>query len=324
MNLKEISEPINSHLYEFGKFYKKRLESNVSLLNIILKYINQKTGKRIRPVLVFLSAEASGGANERSYTGAAMVELLHTATLIHDDVVDKAGERRGLASINAEWNNKIAVLVGDYLLSQGLISATDTGEYEFLNSTSNAVKRMSRGELLSIDRSRNVTLDEDTYFSVISDKTASLLSACCEIGAISATDDKNIQKALKDYGEYLGIAFQIRDDIFDFVSKSSLIGKPTGNDIKEKKITLPLIYALKQVPEKQADKIIKKIKKGKAEKSDIKEIIEFTHEKGGIDYAEKIAKEYSDKAKDCLNILGDSSSKNSLIKLAEFVIMRES
>ncbi len=324
MNLKEISEPINHHLNEFGKFYKKRLESNVSLLNIILKYINQKTGKRIRPVLVFLSAEASGGANERSYTGAAMVELLHTATLIHDDVVDKAGERRGLASINAEWNNKIAVLVGDYLLSQGLISATDSGEFEFLNSTSNAVKRMSRGELLSIDRSRNVTLDEDTYFSVISDKTASLLATCCEIGAISATDSKDIQESLRDYGEYIGIAFQIRDDIFDFVSKSSLIGKPTGNDIKEKKVTLPLIYALKQVPEKQADRIIKKIKKGKTEKSEIKEIIEFTHEKGGIEYAESIAKEYSEKAKDCLNILEDSPAKESLIKLAEFVITRES
>jgi octaprenyl-diphosphate synthase len=324
MNLKEISQPINSHLTEFGKFYRKKLESNVSLLNLILKYINQKTGKRIRPVLVFLSAEATGGINERSYTGAAMVELLHTATLIHDDVVDKAKQRRGLASINAEWNNKIAVLIGDYLLSQGLISATETNEFQFLHSTSNAVKRMSRGELLSIDRTRNITLDEESYFSIISDKTASLLASCCEIGAISATEDKEIQNSLREYGENLGIAFQIRDDIFDFISKSSLIGKPVGNDIKEKKVTLPLMYALKQVTEKESDSILKKIKKGKLEKSEIKEIIKFTFDKGGIEYAENTAKRFSDKAKSNLDMLENTPAKESLLKLADFVITRES
>lgn len=324
MNLKDISAPINEHLSEFGKYYRKKLDSNVSLLNLILKYINQKTGKRIRPVLVFLSAEACGGINDRSYAGAAMVELLHTATLIHDDVVDKAQKRRGLASINAEWNNKIAVLVGDYLLSQGLITATDTNEFEFLHATSNAVKRMSRSELLSIDKTRNLTLDEDIYFSIISDKTASLLAACCEIGAISVTEDKDVRKHLKDFGENLGIAFQIRDDIFDFISRSSLIGKPVGNDIKEKKITLPLMHSLKQVSEKEADKIIKKIKKGNLEKSEIKSIIQFTHDNGGIEYAGEVAKEYADKAIKELDILPDSEAKESLIKLTEFVISRES
>lgn len=324
MNLKEISKPINIHLDEFNKFYKDKLNSNVSLLNLILRYINQKTGKRIRPVLVFLSAEACGGINKRSYTGASLVELLHTATLIHDDVVDKSQKRRGIASINAEWNNKIAVLVGDYLLSLGLITATESNEFDFLRATSNSVKRISKGELLSIDKTRSTQINEETYFNIIADKTASLLSACCEIGALSTSDNPDYHKAMKDYGEYLGIAFQIRDDILDYISKSSLLGKPVGNDIKEKKITLPLIYALNQTDNKTADKISKDIRKGKLKKSEIKDIINFAHDNGGIEYSTKKAEEFSQKAINAISFLEESDSKNSLIALTNFVIERES
>ena len=324
MNLKDITKPINEHLSEFNTYFNKQLQTKVSLLNIILKYITAKKGKQVRPVMVFLSAEICGGVNKRSYTAASLVELLHTATLIHDDVVDEASERRGLASINAKWNNKIAVLIGDYLLSQGLLIAVDNNEYQFLHVTSKAVKRMSEGELLSIDKSRSVDIDEETYFSIISDKTASLLSTCCEIGAISSTDDIEKQTALKNYGEYVGIAFQIRDDIFDYMSRSALIGKPVGNDLKEKKITLPLLYALKNNPGKEAAQSIKLIKRGKLKQSEIEFIIDFVVKSGGIDYSEKKALYYSDLAKNLLCIFPESEAKQSLLNFADFVLERKS
>ena len=221
------------------------MKSKVSLLDMIVSYLSKKKGKRIRPTLVFLSAEICGGSCERTYVGASLVELLHTATLIHDDVVDASSVRRGIASINAVWNNKIAVLVGDYLLGKGLLTAIDGGEFEFLKASSNAVRRMSEGELLQIQKSNEADLDEETYFKIISDKTASLMASCCEIGALSASADPAQHAALRDYGENIGIAFQIRDDIFDFSGSSKSIGKPVGNDLKEKKITLPLLFALR-------------------------------------------------------------------------------
>jgi octaprenyl-diphosphate synthase len=324
MNLKDITKPIKEHLNEFNTYFNKQLQTKVSLLNIILKYITAKKGKQVRPVMVFLSAEICGGVNNRSYIAASLVELLHTATLIHDDVVDEASERRGIASINAKWNNKIAVLIGDYLLSQGLLIAVDNNEFQFLHVTSKAVKRMSEGELLSIDKSRSVDIDEETYFSIISDKTASLLSTCCEIGAISSTDDIEKQTALKNYGEYVGIAFQIRDDIFDYMSRSALIGKPVGNDLKEKKITLPLLYALKNNPGKDADKSVKLVKRGKLKKSEIESIIDFVVNSGGIAYSEQKALEYSNQAKNLLEIFPDSEAKRSLINFADFVLDRKS
>jgi octaprenyl-diphosphate synthase len=292
-------------------------------LDLIVSYISKKIGKRIRPTLVFLSAEICGGVSERTFIGATLVELLHTATLIHDDVVDASSIRRGMASINAVWNNKIAVLVGDYLLGKGLLTAIDAGEFAFLQTSSNAVRRMSEGELLQIQKSNEYDLDEETYFRIISDKTASLMSSCCEIGAISATDAKEKQEAMRVYGESIGIAFQIRDDIFDYVGNSVAIGKPVGNDLKEKKITLPLINALSKADRSTSKEIIKMIKSGKISKSDIKKVVEFVKSRGGLEYAELKALEYRTSALKALDIFEDSEAKRSLINLTDYIIRRE-
>ncbi len=323
MNLAEITDPVLGHLEKFNTYFKAILQTKVSLLNLILKYVTSKKGKQLRPVLVFLAAQAAGGITQRAYSGAALVELLHTATLIHDDVVDEASERRGLASINAKWNNKIAVLVGDYLLSKGLISAIDAGENEFLSVISKAVKRMSEGELLSMDMSRTISVEEDIYFKIIADKTASLLSACCEIGSLSSSNNMEYREAMREYGESIGIAFQIRDDIFDYTSRSSLIGKPVGNDIKEKKVTLPLIYSLNNSTDKEKSAIIKLIKRGKLKKAEINSIIDFVNSKNGIQYAEMRAKEFTTIAKNSLGVFPESPAKASLLRFTEFVITRD-
>ncbi|KXK56913.1 MAG: Polyprenyl diphosphate synthase [Chlorobi bacterium OLB7] len=254
MDLSTISRPIEPHLKEFRKFFRESMNSKMLLLDTVVRYILRQKGKQVRPILVLLSAEVAGGTTRRAYVGATMVELLHTATLVHDDVVDEADERRGFPSINAVWKNKVAVLVGDYLLSRGLLVAVENKEYEFLGVTSEAVRRMSEGELLQIQKSRKLDIKEEEYFKIISDKTASLISTCCELGARSATDDPAAHHALRTYGEMVGIAFQIRDDIFDYVSTDAAIGKPTGNDLKEKKLTLPLIYSMNNAPRKEAKK----------------------------------------------------------------------
>ncbi len=322
MTIKEIGQPINKHLEEYNKYFKSLMHSDVALLNLVIQYITKKKGKQVRPVLVFLSAELCGGVNKRSYVGAAMVELLHTATLVHDDVVDEAAERRGMASINASWNNKIAVLIGDYLLGKGLLSAIDNNEFNFLHATSDAVRRMSEGELLQIQKSKDIDIDEATYFKIISNKTASLMASCCEIGAISSSSDTEIHKKMKHFGELIGTSFQIRDDIFDFQSKNTLIGKPVGNDLKEKKMTLPLIYSLKNVTKKEAREITSIVKRGKLKKTDIQKIVEFVNVTGGIDYAEKISRDFSNKAKAILNEFKDCPAKNSLMNFCDFVIDR--
>lgn len=322
MTLKEISAPIEMHLQNFDKHFDAMLKSNVALLNLILKYLTRKKGKQMRPMLVFLTAEICGDMNERAYTGASMIELLHTATLIHDDVVDEADERRGIATINASWNNKIAVLIGDFLLAKGLIASIDKSEFEFLQASSNAIKLMSEGELLQIQKSRETDLSEETYFQIIRGKTASLLASCCEIGAIAASAGENERQVMRQFGENLGIAFQIRDDIFDFVGTSSIVGKAVGNDLKEKKITLPLIYALSVTDDKTAKSIVKKVKKGKMTKAEIKETIQFVVDKGGIDAAQAKAESYIHSAIDSLNIFADSVAKTSLINFAEFVVSR--
>jgi octaprenyl-diphosphate synthase len=298
------------------------MNSDVPLLNLVINYITKKKGKQVRPILVFLSAELCGGVNQRTFTGAALVELLHTATLVHDDVVDEAAERRGMASINANWGNKIAVLVGDFLLARGLLTAIDGNEFDFLHATSNAVRRMSEGELLQIQKSKEIDLAEDIYFKIISNKTASLMASCCEIGAISATSDKDIHVKMREFGELIGTAFQIRDDIFDFSSKNSLIGKPVGNDLKEKKMTLPLIYALKQVPKRDAKEYINLIKKGSIKKEDISKVINFVKDQGGLEYAEKISKEYGNRAIKLLDSFTESPAKKSLIEFCKFVTDR--
>ncbi len=324
MSLNDISSPVKEHLGEFNKHFKELMKTNVALLDLIIKYLSQKKGKQIRPTLVLLAAGTCGGINKRSYTGGAMVELLHTATLIHDDVVDQSDERRGMASINAEWNNKIAVLVGDFLLSKGLLASIDQNEFEFLRIISKAVRRISEGELLSIEKARSLEVDEDVYFRITADKTASLMASCCEIGAHSANANDEERKAMADYGEFLGIAFQIKDDIMDYTSKKFAIGKPVGNDLKEKKITLPLLYAFTKSERSKVKQIIKTIKKKKATKDEVREIIDYVISVGGIDYAEKKAQEYIDKAKSAISIFEDSIYKQSMIDLADFVVVRKS
>ncbi len=322
MTIKDISKPIEAHLDEFNAFLKNAMNSDVPLLNLIVRYMTKKRGKQLRPVLVFLAAEACGGVNKSTYTGAAMVELLHNATLIHDDVVDESTERRGIASINAAWNNKIAVLIGDYLLAKGLLASIGAGQFEFLRITSHSVRRMSEGELLQIQKSREADTNEEVYFRIISDKTASLMSSCCEIGAASATENEEYREAMKEYGENIGVAFQIKDDILDYLGKSSVIGKPVGNDIREKKITLPLLYACNNANNKEASSMIKLVKKGDQSKKEIASVIEFVKQNGGIEYAEKKAAGFIADAVARLEKFPDSEAKTSLTNLAKFVIDR--
>ena len=298
------------------------MKSKVGLVDLVTRYIIRQKGKKIRPLLVLLSAKVSGGINERSYRGAVLVELLHTATLVHDDVVDNADKRRGLWSINKVFKNKVAVLMGDYLLSKGLLIAMEGKDYDFLEVITNTVKRMSEGELLQIQKTRKLDIDEETYFKVISDKTASLIETCCTIGAMSATSNEDYISAMKDFGKNLGISFQIRDDILDYEGKLSITGKRAGGDIKEKKITLPLIYSLNQVSSDKAAEIRKIIKNGK-DKPEVEAVIDFVRENKGIDYSIGAAGTYSQNAKEALKIIPDSQSKLALEALVDFVIERK-
>jgi len=321
-NLSEIIFPITKELDDFSIAFKKSMRTKVGLLDLVTRYILMQKGKRIRPALVILTGKACGEVNERTFRGATLVELLHTATLVHDDVVDSAETRRGFPSINAVWKNKVAVLMGDYLLARGLMLSVEGNDFDFLKVITNSVKRMSEGELLQISKTRKLNNDEATYFKIISDKTASLLSTCCEIGARSTTSDENKINDMKDYGENLGIAFQIKDDILDYVGKSFITGKPLGGDIKEKKLTLPLIFALNNSDNSEKKRIIKLVKNGKNKKN-INEVIDFVKRKGGIDYSEKVAWEYSQKAITKLENLPDSDSKKALIELVNYVLERK-
>jgi octaprenyl-diphosphate synthase len=249
--------------------------------------------------------------------------MLHNATLVHDDVVDEADERRGIKSINALWNNKIAVLVGDYYLAQGLLTAIDNDEFEYLKILSNSVKRMSEGELLSLEKSKDVMITEEIYFEICSNKTASLLSSCCEIGAVSANADAETRAKLASFGEKIGVAFQLKDDLFDYTSSNTIIGKPTGNDIKEKKITLPLIFALSNADDIKKKEILKIIKKKKLTKKEIQYVVDFAIENGGINYTQRIAEQYIQDAKDLIAEFDESSAKSALIALTDFIINRK-
>lgn len=320
--LSEITQPIKSELENFNQIFRESLRSRVGLVDLVTRYIIRQKGKKIRPLLVLLSAKVCGGINERSYRGAVLVELLHTATLVHDDVVDNADKRRGLWSINKVFKNKVAVLMGDYLLSKGLLISMEGKDYDFLEVITNTVKQMSEGELLQIQKTRKLDIDEETYFRVISDKTASLLETCCKIGAMSATSQPENISAMGEFGKNLGISFQIRDDILDYEGSLSITGKRTGGDIKEKKITLPLIYSLNQVSANQASEIRKIIKNGK-EKSKIEVVINFVRENKGIEYAVGKARNYSTAAKEALKQLPDSQSKLALEALVDFVVDRK-
>jgi len=321
LNLNKISDPITEELKEFENQFSGVLKSKVALIDLITKYILRQKGKKIRPILVLLSAKLCGEINSRTYVAANLVELLHTATLIHDDVVDDAKTRRGIASINAVWKNKVSVLIGDYLLSKGLLLSLENNEYDFLQLTSEAVRRMSEGELLQIQKARNFDATEETYFRVISDKTASLIKTCCKLGALSTAKDKTNVDKLGVFGENIGIAFQIRDDILDYTGRKKLLGKSTGNDLKEKKFTLPLIVALRNAPKKRSAEIMKLIKSDRTRKFD--EVYEFVIDNRGVEYAADKVIEYSDKAKNSLSDFKESNVKNSLVEFADFVSKRE-
>jgi octaprenyl-diphosphate synthase len=286
-----------------------------------MKYIIKRKGKQLRPMFVFLSAKLHGTVNESTYRAAALVELLHTATLVHDDVVDESLERRGFLSINAVWKNKIAVLVGDYLLSKGLLLSTGAGDFRHLDILSDAVRQMSEGELLQIEKARNLNLDEEVYFEIIRSKTASLLSSACAVGAWSTTNDEQITEKMKIFGEKTGIAFQIKDDLFDYGNED--IGKPTGNDLKEKKLTLPLIYALNNMPKTEKRKIVYIIKNQNKNPDKIKYVLDKVIETGGIRYANEKMIQYRDEALAILYEFPESDIRKGLEELVRFTTDRK-
>ncbi|MBN8702039.1 MAG: polyprenyl synthetase family protein [Bacteroidetes bacterium] len=306
----------------FESKFKEAMKSQVPLLDKITYYIIKRKGKQIRPMFVFLSAKMLGPISESSYRAASLIELLHTATLVHDDVVDDSYERRGFFSINALWKNKIAVLVGDYLLSRGLLLSVDNGEFKLLQIVSTAVREMSEGELLQIEKARKLDIAEDVYFDIIRQKTASLIASCCAAGACSvgATDDTI--ETMKKFGECVGIAFQIKDDLFDYGDGKD-IGKPVGIDVQEKKLTLPIIYALKQASFIEKRKMISIIKNYNTDENKITELFNFVIEKGGITYAEQKMYEYKEKALNHLQHFENNTYKQSLINLVNFTIERK-
>ncbi len=306
----------------FESKFKDSMKSSVPLLDKITNYIVKRKGKQLRPMFVFLSAQTVGTINESTYRAAALIELLHTATLVHDDVVDDSNERRGFFSVNALWKNKIAVLIGDFLLSRGLLLSLDNDDFHLLKIVSTAVKEMSEGELLQIEKARRLDISEEIYYEIIRQKTASLVAACCASGAASVTDDKNTIAKFKEFGILTGMAFQIKDDLFDFGSSDD-IGKPTGIDIKEKKMTLPLIYALNQSSWMEKRKIINIIKNHNTDSDRVKEVIDFVIAKGGIAYAEKIMLDYKNKALTLLKDFPESPTRNSLEQLVVYSIERK-
>lgn len=321
LSIDGIKKPIDRELKEFRRYFRQAMKSNVTLLDRIVQYLLRQKGKQMRPLLVMLSAQATGGICDSTFRGAALVELMHTATLVHDDVVDDADRRRSMFSINALWKNKVAVLFGDFLLSRGLLLALDNKDYDLLHIVSEAVKRMSEGELLQIEKARKLDIDEDTYFQIISDKTASLLSACTTCGASSASADKSTISTMKDFGQALGMAFQIRDDLFDYGKKD--VGKPLGNDLKEKKMTLPLIHALSLAPSSDKKRIMRIVRKDGKSNSDIRVVSEFVNEHGGIRYATQKMMAFADEARGLLISLPPSDSRNSLSDLVTFTVMRK-
>ena len=321
-SLNSIKKPVENELKAFEPYFRKIMSSKVPLLSIITNHIYRRKGKQVRPLLVFLSAGMNGSITEATFVAAGMIELLHTATLIHDDVVDEANERRGSFSINALWRSKIAVLVGDFLLSKGLLLAIETNEFELLRNMSHAVKEMSEGELLQIERSRRMNIDEETYFDIIHKKTATLIASCLVNGAVSAGAEQAMIDKMYDYGVNLGLAFQIKDDIFDYQAKGAL-GKPTGNDIKENKLTLPLIYALSRVDKVKKRRMLSQLRKSKRSQQAVEEVIRFANEYGGIEYATDRMNEYKDKAIAALKPFPESIYRDALIDMANFVVNRK-
>ena len=320
--LAEIRKPVENEMAGFEAYFNRTLRSEIPLLKIILNYILRRKGKQMRPLLVFLTAKLNGEIAEPTYVAATLIELLHTASIVHDDVVDDANERRGALSINALWNSKIAVLVGDYLLTKGLLISVEKSRYDMLEIVSEAVKSMAEGELLQLQKSRKQSIKEEDYFQIIKCKTAALIAACTATGAKSVTDEPDAIQLMKDFGENIGIAFQIRDDLLDYEG-NSMSGKTFGNDIKEKKITLPLIHALGLATNSQKRHILSIVKSSKKTKSEINEVIKFVSETGGLEYAELKMNLYRDKALAILDSYPLSDVRNSLYKFVLYTTSRD-
>lgn len=322
MTLEDIRRPIDPVMADFNKHFKSSMKSRVPLLNHVTRYILKRKGKQMRPMFVFFSAQLCGGIQESSYTAASLIELLHTATLVHDDVVDNSNYRRGFFSINALWKNKIAVLVGDFLLSRGLLMAIDKKEFQLLNIVSDSVKEMSEGELLQIEKARKLDVNEEVYFEIIRKKTASLIASCCASGAASANASDEIVEKMRLFGEKVGVAFQLKDDLFDY-DKANNTGKPTGIDIRDQKMTLPLIHLLNNSPYLKKRKIIHSIKNNYKKPEKVNQIIQQVIESGGIEYAREKMEEYKNDALALLNELPDNEGKESLRRLVQFTIERK-
>lgn len=320
--LDNIKKPVAGELKNFDRFFKEQTRSDVKLLNVIVNYLIRTKGKQIRPLFVFLSAKMHGEINKSTYLAATSIELLHSATLVHDDVIDESFERRGKLSINALWKNKIAVLIGDFLLSKGLLIATKEKEYETLDIISEAVKETIEGELLQNEKSRKLDIDEDSYFQVISKKTASLIGTSLAVGTHSVCKDEKVIKEMREIGVLAGLAFQIRDDIFDYEAKG-IIGKPTGNDIKEQKITLPLIYVLNNSDKLARKRIINVVKRKNHRKEKVDELIRLVRNNGGLDYARSKMNEICNDAVIRLEKFPENEARNALSELFKYIITRK-
>jgi len=321
-SLYEIRKPVEKEMILFEEYFNRTFKSDVPLLRIILNYIFRRKGKQMRPLLIFLSAKLNGTVNEATYVAATLIELLHTASLVHDDVVDDASERRGALSINALWNSKIAVLTGDYMLATGLLVSVEKKRYEMLEIVSEAVRAMSQGELLQLQKARKMNIKEADYFRIISSKTAALIAACTACGAISVTDNTEVITSMKQMGEEIGIAFQIKDDILDYEG-NSLTGKLRGNDIKERKITLPLIYALENSSILTKRKILNIVRKKNKTTEETRQVIKFVQDNRGIEYALEKMNYYRDMALAHLINYPESDVKDSLAEFIRYTVSRE-
>ncbi|TDE16235.1 polyprenyl synthetase family protein [Dyadobacter psychrotolerans] len=320
LSIKDIQLPVADEMKAFEQKFRQFMKSDVMLLDQIMNYIVRRKGKQLRPMFVFLSAGVCGNVTESTYRGAALIELLHTATLVHDDVVDDSNYRRGFFSVNALWKNKIAVLVGDYLLSRGLLLSVDNGEFDLLKLVSTAVRELSEGELLQIEKARRLDIDEDVYYQIIRQKTASLIASCCAVGACSVGAGEEVVKRMHAFGEKVGMAFQIKDDLFDYGEDE--IGKPLGIDIKEKKMTLPLIYALNQAGWLEKRRIINIIRNESHKPKKVSEVIAFVKDSGGLKYAQEVMQRYVEEARVLLYEFTDSAHRQSLEQLVQYTIER--
>lgn len=320
--INHIKAPIKEEMKNFQPYFRSYLKSKATILNLIINYLLKRKGKQMRPMLVFLSARLNGEVNESTYHAASLIELMHTATLVHDDVVDDSNMRRGFFSINALWKNKIAVLLGDYLLAKGLLLAVHKEEFQLLKIVSHAVEDMSEGELIQIEKARKLDIDEATYFDIIKKKTAALMVACAAAGAHSVGINGEAMKKMEAFGECVGIAFQIRDDLFDY-DRNGSYGKPSGNDIKERKMTLPFIHALNVCSAAEKSRIIKLMKKKSKSSQLIDEIMDFVKKHGGIEYAKNIMTEYRDKALRILSEFPDNEANQALVELVDYTTVRK-